>query len=120
MGLQGRTPIHEACGRGYFVLASLLLQHGADIHLPDEFNRTALNLAVKGNRLYPELQEELECYVALEYENPGQLTSLCRKAIRQCLGNVSVLNKIKKLPLPSSIKEYLMYCDMPLWSLYDD
>ena len=120
VGLQGRTSLHEACGRGYFLLASLLLQHGGDIHLEDEFHRTALRLAVKGNKHYPDLQEDLECYASLEEEAPGHLTSLCRKAIRKYMGNVGVKKRTEKLPLPTTIKEYLLYCDMPLWPLFKD
>ncbi len=118
VGLQGRTPIHEACARGYFQLASLLLQHGANIHLRDEFNRVPLTLAVKGNRFYPELQEDLELYVCNENQKPGELMRLCRKVIRAHLGNSRVKEKLRTLPIPNTIIEYLMYCDIPIWSLF--
>ncbi len=119
VGMQGRTPLHEACRRGHFFLASLLLQHGADIHAQDEYNRTALSLAIDGNIHHPHLQNDLKDFVNLENQTTSTppLTSLCRKAIRRSLGGVGVKNKTEMLPVPAPIKEYLLYCDMPLWQL---
>ncbi len=119
-GLQGRTPMHEACRRGYFLLASLLLQHGADVHRPDEFHRTPLSLALRGHASEQAgLQDELADFASEENERPAQLTSLCRRAIREFLGNTGLKLKVSALPLPMSVREYLLYCDMPLWSFYD-
>jgi ankyrin repeat protein len=40
------TPLHWACKRGYFQLAKIFIQHGADPNCYDIIGRTPLFLAV--------------------------------------------------------------------------
>lgn len=45
---EGRSPISYAAGNGHFEITKLLLQHGANAHLPDLYGRTPLSWAAGG------------------------------------------------------------------------
>ena len=41
------TPLHTACLKGNFEIVKYLVEHGANIHSTDKFNRTPIFYAIK-------------------------------------------------------------------------
>ena len=114
-------------------MASLLIDHGADIFGRDSNDDTPFSLALRqvdadmvtlllnaGISLNWTSAEEhlLADKWAIIPSKPPSLTFACKFSIRKCLGNY-ISQKISTLPLPSNLKDYLMlsstFLDRCLW-----
>ena len=108
-----RTPLHWAMCYGYLSVASCLLQNGSDPFILDKNGQYPLQLAIACSKVSDHQRISL-----LEYDEEKyiSLMKLCRKIIRrQIHGNLK--EKLGSIHLPTRLKEYLCYSDIPLHNI---
>lgn len=100
-GTGGKTAVRVALERAHFPILRLLAEVGFIISIRNE----------------PKGQGPCECdNVAMqkfltEVQQLRSLKRMSRKAIRKCIG-FGIMQKVPELPLPSSLKEYLLLMDL--------
>ncbi|XP_074514228.1 ankyrin repeat and SOCS box protein 11 [Sebastes fasciatus] len=92
------SPLHAAVRGGGANIVDLLLDFGADGCCRNAEGKTPLELSSPNSAVR----------VALQEKGPCALSELCRFCIRLSLGR-SRLHRVSGLPLPHSIKDYLLY-----------
>ena len=130
----GTTPLMRAANRGKSKCAVSLLKAGADIDMSDRFGNTALVWALTSNfdnhsclcllaqaGANQPAQMTAQCSTMidsvrkhlLQDSHPLDLQHQCRKVIRRHLlwvhENSNLVATVSSLPLPTSIKSYLLY-----------
>ncbi|XP_074645395.1 ankyrin repeat and SOCS box protein 11-like [Tubulanus polymorphus] len=131
----GGTPLLSVVSL-YPECALLLIKHGADVNKQDNWGVTPMYLAACNgqteiinylisagalltyrNKKTGEIPKQLTCQkdfcdkLNKLSENSMPLKDLCRARIRQCLGNYP-MQKVHKLPLPESLKEYVLLVEL--------
>ncbi|XP_067833534.1 ankyrin repeat and SOCS box protein 8-like isoform X2 [Heptranchias perlo] len=114
------TPLSWAASRGNLESTRVLLEYGAQVRVVNLKGQTPVSrlLGLLSRGLGGEREED--CLRLLgqaagggierrgEGADPGSLKGLSRYAVRQCLGAQHLPAAVESLPLPGSVKEYLL------------
>ncbi|KAJ8350691.1 hypothetical protein SKAU_G00258210 [Synaphobranchus kaupii] len=98
-GKGGDTPLHLGARQSCPELVTTLLDHGANASTRDTAGNRPEDVAPPNSAAKTLLTQR---------EGASRLTQLCRLTVRRALGRTK-LGYIKSLPLPSELKQYLLY-----------
>ncbi len=105
-----RTPIHWSLFNGHIQTSVMLLEQGSDPHRKDKSGESPLELGIHNHKLSKPQRRALKEFV----EDPEIcLMKICRRTIRAELG-ADVRAKLDALVLPTRMKRFLCYNDVPL------
>jgi hypothetical protein len=97
---RGWTPLHQCAVDGNMRMVKYLVTNGAKVNVANDEGHLPLDLAL--------MKKNHQIAQYLEAQS-GNLKSLCRLAIRDCMGKRRTYNQIDQLPLPSSLKLFVNY-----------
>ncbi|XP_052005389.1 ankyrin repeat and SOCS box protein 5-like isoform X2 [Xyrauchen texanus] len=99
-GTHMETPLHAAVQKDCLSIVKLLLEFGADINSRNLEYKRPVEIAPPGSLT--------EGFLLIYEATPRSLHQLCRQQIRERLGR-SRLHLLPQLPLPKSMKDFLLY-----------